>query len=707
MIILLRLIPPITLRSPHFVCRRIKGAHPLITQRTNSLPRILRWILATLALSYVNTTSAQDPPTGLPAASSLPPSLKVVSTPAVPGLTDGPAPIVINKSAAIALGKAWFWDQAVGSDSMACASCHFQAGADSRIKNQINPGTNAAGSPSALTFQALASGSIKSGPNYTLRKADFPFHQFVNPADISSGQQYPPSGEWMRDDVCSSAGTFGGEFIGSSAKKTQLEKCRRTATDPFAIGGVATRRVEPRNSPTVINAIFNFRNFWDGRANNLFNGVSPFGLRDPEARVWVLQLNGTTIPQPLVLANASLASQAVGPPLSTTEMSCAGRTFADIGRKILPLRPLSTQAIHSNDSVLGSLRQSTGKGLNGNYTRLVKKAFAPRYWAGTGEFGRPKDVTQAPYSHIEANFSLFWGIALQMYQGTLVSDDSPYDRYRDGADEALSARQKNGLRIFLDKGKCSGCHSGAEFTNASVSAQSENGPHGLVERMPMTNGDPGLYDRGFYNIGVVPSSYDIGIGGTDPWGNSLSFTSQYRLYLATGVEPKDPFTVDPCSFTTPVDPSNCSTPPSATERTVVRGAFKVPTLRNVELTAPYMHNGSLGTLRQVVEFYNRGGNISNPELHPDITSLGLTSSEIDDLSLFMTSLTDDRVRYERAPFDHPALKIPNGHQGDENGVSSMKGKDNTIIARDVVLHVPAVGRDGRAAPPRGFWSKLP
>ena len=667
----------------------------------------LRLIVASLIVAFASTALAVDPPTELPATAPAPPSLKSVSTPSVPGLTDGPTPVVVNKAAAIALGKAWFWDQTVGSDSMACASCHFQAGADSRIKNQVNPGTNAGGSPTALTFEPLASGAQRSGPNYTLRKADFPFHQFVDPADTSSGQKCPPNGEALRDDVCSSSGTFSGEFIGPSSKKRRFEMCIRSATAPFALNGIATRHVEPRNSPTVINAIFNFRNFWDGRANNIFNGVNPFGLRDPDARVWVVQRNGTTIAQPFVLANASLASQAVGPPLSTEEMSCAGRTFPDIGRKILSLKPLSTQTVSRDDSVLGSLRQSTGVGLNTTYMQLVKQAFSPRYWRGTGNFGRPKDVTQAPYTHVEANFSLFWGIALQMYQGTLVSDDSPYDRYRDGADAALTARQKNGLSIFLGKGRCSSCHHGAEFTNASVNAQSENGPHGLVERMTMKNSSAGLYDRGFYNIGVVPSAYDIGIGGTDPWGNPLSFTDQYKIYLATGIEPKDPFTVDPCSFSTPVDSSQCSTPPSATERGFVRGAFKVPTLRNVGLTAPYMHDGSMGTLRQVVEFYNRGGNVSNPELHPDISSIGLTSSEIDDLSLFLTSLTDDRVRYEKAPFDHPSLRVPNGHQGDANTVSSMKGKDNTIIAKDLLLDIPAVGKSGRAAPPQDFWSRLP
>ena len=53
------------------------------------------------------------------------------------------------------------------------------------------------------------------------------------------------------------------------------------------VGKVETRRVEPRNTPTVINAVFNFRNFWDGRANNVFNGVTPFGPHDEGAKVRV------------------------------------------------------------------------------------------------------------------------------------------------------------------------------------------------------------------------------------------------------------------------------------------------------------------------------------------------------------------------------------------------------------------------------------
>jgi len=71
-----------------------------------------------------------------------------------------------------------------------------------------------------------------------------------------------------------------------------------------------------------------------------------------------------------------------------------------------------------------------------------------------------------------------------------------------------------------------------------------------------------------------------------------------------------------------------------------KGAFKTPTLRNVSKTAPYMHDGSLKTLRQVVDFYAGGGN-SNDHLDKDIKSLNLSASERDDLVAFLESLTGE------------------------------------------------------------------
>jgi cytochrome c peroxidase len=73
-----------------------------------------------------------------------------------------------------------------------------------------------------------------------------------------------------------------------------------------------------------------------------------------------------------------------------------------------------------------------------------------------------------------------------------------------------------------------------------------------------------------------------------------------------------------------------------------RWLYKTPSLRNISLTAPYMHNGSLATLREVVEFYNRGG-IANDNIDPLIKPLQLTDAEIADLTTFLEVLTGDNV----------------------------------------------------------------
>jgi cytochrome c peroxidase len=87
--------------------------------------------------------------------------------------------------------------------------------------------------------------------------------------------------------------------------------------------------------------------------------------------------------------------------------------------------------------------------------------------------------------------------------------------------------------------------------------------------------------------------------------------------------------------------------------------FKTPGLRNVELNGPYFHNGNQATLRQVVDFYDRGGDFPNRFTDTDIRQLRLTEAEKSALVDFMVAMTDERVRYERAPFDHPSLTLPN------------------------------------------------
>ena len=88
----------------------------------------------------------------------------------------------------------------------------------------------------------------------------------------------------------------------------------------------------------------------------------------------------------------------------------------------------------------------------------------------------------------------------------------------------------------------------------------------------------------------------------------------------------------------------------------IAGSFKTPSLRNVELTGPYLHNGGKATLRQVVEMYDEGGDFRDPGANanrsPAIMPLHLTPQQIEDLVSFLVALTDERVRWKQAPFDH-------------------------------------------------------
>lgn len=121
------------------------------------------------------------------------------------------------------------------------------------------------------------------------------------------------------------------------------------------------------------------------------------------------------------------------------------------------------------------------------------------------------------------------------------------------------------------------------------------------------HGGPLLSDQNFHNIGVRPQIEDLGRGGFT--GNAND-----------------------------------------------NGRFKTPSLRNVELRAPFMHNGRFQTLEEVVEFYNRGGDFNAPNKDPRVRPLNLTNEQKADLVAFLKRpLTDPRVANELPPFDRPVL----------------------------------------------------
>jgi len=136
------------------------------------------------------------------------------------------------------------------------------------------------------------------------------------------------------------------------------------------------------------------------------------------------------------------------------------------------------------------------------------------------------------------------------------------------------------------------------------------------------------------------------------------------------------------------------------------GAFKAAPLRNVELTGPYFHNGGKLTLRQVVDFYTRGGDfpITNAA-HRDFNlvnqeiELQSNFNEDEQVALvdFLLELTDERNRFDRAPFDHPQVIIPKDGTAPDNTLGRL-----TLLADPRFQDVPAVGAAGMASPEPTF-----
>lgn len=606
---------------------------------------------------------------------------------------------VINKRLAIVLGKALFWDMQVGSDGMqACASCHFRAGADPRSRNQLASG----GVNNAQT-------TFELGPvNYQLKTSDFPLHKFLDPNNRFSTLLR------TTDDVVSSQGVKLAQFTG--AVRGAPEDTGTSIPDRvFNVHGANTRRVEPRNTPTVFNAAFSRRSLWDGRADPIFNGVNEFGVRDPNARV--IRADNPFDPKlvKVRIEPGAMASQAVGPVISDLEMAFQNRPFRDVGKRLVSATPLALQNVAWDDSVFLGLSRSTPfaqrAGLVLRYESLIQASFHPRWWLttkivevqpnGTPVFrnnpGRPLNANE--YTMMEYNFSLFFGLAIQLYEDTLISDDAPIDRHFEGRPNSLTAQQLRGLALFTSQTAptaCSACHSGAEFTNASrrIILGAEGEPGEVIERMLNGECETVIYDQSFYNLAIRPTNEDLGIGGRDPFGNPLAISELLTM---------NPAQVPSQELLTLSYPNIANPPPQRNERTSTKGAFKVPTLRNVELTAPYFHNGGELTLKDTVQFYNRGGNFREANVQFidfEIGALGLSNGQVDDIVAFLRALTDPRVISRQAPFDHPQLFVPNGAVTHSAG-AVVRDPDGT--AKDLLIEVPAVGRGGGAALP-GFLS---
>ena len=427
-----------------------------------------------------------------------------------------------NRTVATALGKALFWDMQVGSDGVqSCGTCHFNGtGTDTRTKNQINP--NHLGGDT--TFDLMQ-------PNERdLVASDFPLHKVTNPevagdpacttplvgnvdaafaaqatlldplaAQNPNAAYYNPvAGNFTVCDAANAAGDVNdvvssmgvvfspfsdiapiGQFQPAANGVAAVAPDLRTpgAADPIP-GFQGIRRVEPRNTPTMQAAAFNFDNFWDGRARHDFNGGSVFGAADPQAHVFACASvnpagnacqnpNANFVPTRQIIRFASVASLATGPGLSEFEMSFIGRNWAKIGKKLLQataataglspasivgaVTPLANQLVDPTDSVLGLYSNQGGAacgalpavdrspgtpapgkpGLCISYPGLIRRAFYPALWVTQGRHLNGCYTDGNTTLHPNQCSAVGVSVSIPVLQGGVVVNSAvdPFDGY--------------------------------------------------------------------------------------------------------------------------------------------------------------------------------------------------------------------------------------------------------------------------------------
>ncbi|MDX1763209.1 MAG: cytochrome c peroxidase [bacterium] len=239
-----------------------------------------------------------------------------------------------------------------------------------------------------------------------------------------------------------------------------------------------------------------------------------------------------------------------------------------------------------HDGRVGSLEEQAGHPVlspfemnrNLDYVEEVLRS-VPEYVEAFNEVFGSDDITKERMA-----------LALAAFQRTLLSRNSPLDRYLGGDEQALSPDARRGLEIFRGKGRCMTCHHGVN-----------------------------LSDDRFYALNVPENPMFL----NDP------LVAATRRFVAKINGYKEFRTLD-------VDPGRYL----VTKKKDDWRAFRTPTLRDISRHGPYMHNGIYGTLEEVIEFFDRGGGEKNKVLKP----LGLTDDEKRQLKAFMSQgLTGDEI----------------------------------------------------------------
>jgi cytochrome c peroxidase len=224
------------------------------------------------------------------------------------------------------------------------------------------------------------------------------------------------------------------------------------------------------------------------------------------------------------------------------------------------------------------------------------------------------------------------GRAIASFERTLIFLDAPFDRFAAGDSKALSPAAQRGLELFNGKARCVSCH----MINSS---------------------NPLGTDNLFHNIGVSARRQNF---------EALAGQALGVLKDGSSTEALDKLAIE-------TDMSELGRFLVSKKREDI-GAFKTEQLRNVGITAPYMHDGSLKTLWDVMDHYNKGGE-TNAYLDGGIEPLNLSEDEINDVVAFLFALTDTRftARNEAALREQQAV-----------AAKSRPFRDNALAHREVL-----------------------
>jgi len=291
---------------------------------------------------------------------------------------------------------------------------------------------------------------------------------------------------------------------------------KRAFTDGRKVAEGISGRTGTRNSPTLLNAMFNGGQFWDGRASTL----------EEQARMPLIN--------PDEMGNAS---------------------HADVVTRLAA---------------------------NPEYVNLFKASL-----------GSPVTID---------------GIAkaIAAYERTLVSADSPVDRFLGGDLNALSESARNGLVLFRSKARCGVCHA---------------------------------FNQNFSTFASFPFFTDMNYRNTGVAANFNGFDGLARQAMAASRDDSGRSMLTLIKHERAGELGRFA----ISGNTLDIGAFRTPSLRNIELTAPYFHDGSAATLEDVVKFYVKGGQ-ANPNRDWQLEPVPLAESEQHDLVEFLKSLTSDEAR---------------------------------------------------------------